>query len=103
MSEDWEYTDEAIQAQSDRDYLDSCPAICHNCRWLDSYYRFGCTQQVYPVNGKCYMHTDHKWFKRLWLGKKLDLHYLLWQAKVWFCEKVLRMRRNVVGSWRQWE
>lgn len=103
MTEEWEYWEEAIAASQEKSYLDSCPAICRTCRWLDNYYQFGCTQQIYPVtDGSCYMYINHKLFKPLWLWRKYDLSYLLWQAKVWFCEKVLRLKPNRVGSWKQW-
>lgn len=103
MTEEWEYIEEAIAYQQAKEYLNSCPTICRNCRWLDSYYELGCTQLAYPVGNKCVLYTHRKWFKLLWLWKKYDLHYFLWQAKVWFCENVLRMKRNMVGSWKQWE
>lgn len=101
MTEEWEY--EAVAIQSQRDYLNSCPAICRKCRWLDTYYELGCTQLVYPnANNKCILYTHHNNYKRFKLFG-YDFHYRLWQLKVWFCEKVLRMKRNHVGSWKQWE
>lgn len=104
MTEEWEYEEEAIVIQQQNDWLSSCPTICHSCRWLDSYYQFGCTQLAYPnTKNRCILYTHHRWFKRLWLFKKWDLHYRLWQLKVWFYQKVLRRKPNYVGSWRQWE
>ena len=102
MTEEWKYMEEAIAIGSQRAYLDSCSAICHNCRWLDVYYELGCTQSVYPVDDKCILYTHQSNYKRFKLFG-YDFHYLFWQAKVWFCEKVLRIKRNYIGSWKQWE
>ena len=93
---------EAEQEYNDRKaYLDSCPAICRNCRWLDWYYELGCTQMAYPVDGKCvlYTHTDN--FKRFRvLG--YDLHYYWWQLRTWLYS-LIDVKANIVGSWRQWD
>lgn len=103
MTEEWEYIEEAIQELEQEEWLNSTPKICHTCRWLDSYYRLGCNQHAYPdTKDNCILYTHHKWFKRLWIGKKFDLHWRLWQIKVWFIKKVLRKRPNIVGNWRQW-
>lgn len=103
MTEEWEYMEEAIAATRQKSYLDSCPAICRKCRWLDAYYEFGCTQLAYPdAKDNCILYTHHGNYKRFKLFGH-DFHYQLWQLKVWLCEKVLRMKRNHVGSWKQWE
>lgn len=96
MTEEWEYIEESIAAANRKSYLDSCPAVCRNCRFLDWYYEFGCTQHVYPVNDKCYLFANHKWFKPLFLRQKWDIQYKLWRVKVWFFEKILRIQRNSV-------
>lgn len=103
MSEEWEYVIEETEARSQQNYLNSCPVICRNCRWLDVYYRFGCTQLAYPdAADRCILYTHQANYRRFkWFG--VDMHHRFWQARVWFQEKVLRQRRNHVGSWRQWE
>lgn len=104
MSEEWEYIEEAIAVNQQDEWLDSCPPICRDCRWLDSYYQMGCTQLAYPdAKNHCVFYTNHKWFRRLWLFKKWDLHYSFWLVKVLILWKVLRQQPNIVGSWRQWE
>lgn len=103
MTEEWEYYEEAIAIQAEKNWLNSCPVICHTCRWFDSYYRAGCTQLAYPdAQDRCILYAYHANYKRFnWFGK--DFHYRLWQVKVWFFEKVLRQKANYIGSWRQWE
>ena len=102
MTEEWEYMEEYMSTTHQKNYLDTCPAICCKCRWLDAYYEFGCTQLAYPVDGKCTLYTHQSNYKRFKLFG-YDFHYQLWQLKVWFCERVLRTKRNHVGSWKQWE
>src|SRR6185503_19568881 len=101
MTEEWEYEEEELHHLNQRSYLDSCPPICRNCRWLDWYYELGCTQMAYPVDDKCvlYTHTDH--FKRFRV-MGYDLHYKWWQLRTWLYSLV-GLKPNIVGSWRQWE
>ena len=106
MSEEWE------EASLAKQYLDSCPSICRNCRWLDWYYEMGCSQMAYPVEGKCMLYTHQRWFKMLlffeghknYIGKQrgVDVHYHLWRFRTWLYS-FIGLKPNIVGSWRQWE
>lgn len=102
MTEQWEYEQEAIEHLSQQNYLNSCPVICRTCRWLDVYYELGCVYGCYPNEDRCILFTNHLNYHRFkWFSK--DLHYLFWQFRVWFQEKILKQRRNHIGSWQQWE
>lgn len=89
-----DYVDEAIEHDRKQTYFNSQPKICQKCRWMDWYYEFGCTQQVYPIEDKCYMFANHKLFKPLFWFNQFDIHYQLWKVKIWLCEKVINKKRN---------
>lgn len=101
MTEEWEYEEEAIQAEVERlgrERYMRMPEICRRCRWLDWYYLEACTHSRWPENGKCALFSRNiPYFKprRLWLWA-INHQYLWWQVSNW---RYLRSEKQRYRPW----
>lgn len=88
MTEDWEYEEEAIQAEAERlsrERYMRMPGICRRCRWLDWYHLKECSHHRWPENGRCALFSRAlPYFKPrwLWLGA-IGAQYRWWQVRTW--------------------
>ena len=91
MTEEWEYTEEAIQAERERESqerFERMPAVCQRCRWLDWYHLEECVYQFWPRRAyqdgeacELFARDFHLvWWP--WLSRRLwDLQYWLWDLR----------------------
>lgn len=81
----WEYEEEALQAQLERESAERFkrqPVICQKCRWFDWYYLEDCNMRRVPVNGKCSYHCrDYSFVYRL--PAPLKYWWWDWQHRLW--------------------
>jgi hypothetical protein len=85
MSEDWEYIEEEIAAQKEREKQEryECqPEICKRCRWLDWYYAEDCVHTRLQEKDSCPLFlVDIKRHPKMPIRL---LHFIWhWQWRLW--------------------